>query len=231
MSIKTILISPVDGKIYDYFKDSFCVLKSDYDKELVSYERYHADMQALNIKGKLFVNSNCKAVVNTLDKLNIAYTLCEDIGNKYPDNVALNAALVGNRLLCKEKALHPRVKEYCNINNIKVLNVNQGYTKCSTLILNENAIITDDESIEKVSLINNINVLKISKGDIFLDSETVGFIGGASAVIDDIVYFFGDITSHRDGVKIIEFLSLYNLNYKCVIPGRLLDIGGIVHIR
>ncbi len=230
MCKKTILISPVDGRIYYYFKDSFNAIKSDCLKELVSYERYHADMQLLNLNGNLFVNSNCKAVINALDKLNIAYTLCEDIGNKYPDNVALNAALVGDVLICKEKALHPCVREYCIKNNIKVLNVNQGYTKCSTLIINENTIITDDESIEKVSLINNINVLKISKGDILLDSETVGFIGGASTVIDETVYFFGDITSHRDGIKIIEFLALHNLNYKCVIPGRLVDIGGIVHI-
>lgn len=231
MSKKTVLISPVDGRIYNYFKDKFDVIASCCLDDLTHYERYHADMQMLNLNGNLFVNGNCKGVIKTLDKLKVSYIKCDGIGSRYPDNVALNAALVGGVLLCKEKALHSNVKEYCVKNSIKVLNVNQGYTKCSTLILNRNTIITDDESVEKVSLINNINVLKISKGDIVLDNQTEGFIGGASAVIDNTVYFFGDITLHHDGIKIVEFLGVNNLDYECVIPGRLVDIGGIVHIR
>lgn len=230
MSDKTILISPVDGRIFNYFKDKLNVIESDCVEDLIPYERFHADMQVLNLNGKLFVNSNCKGIMRILDKLSIPYTQCEEIGSKYPDNVALNAALVGDKLLCKEKALHPLVKKYCIDNNIHVLNVNQGYTKCSTLVLNENAIITDDESIEKVSLINNINVLKIRKGDIFLDDKTVGFIGGASGVIDNTVYFFGDLNSHQDKDKIIEFISVNKMNYKCVKSDRLIDIGGIVII-
>lgn len=230
MTKRIVLISPVDGRVYDFFKNNFHVIKSDCLSDFISYERYHADMQVLNLKGNLFVNSNCRQISETLDKMNLTYTKCDGIGCRYPDNVALNAVLAGNNLLCKEKALHPKVKEFCIRNNIKILNVNQGYTKCSTLVLNENTIITDDESIARVSLINNINVLKIRKGNIYLDDKTVGFIGGASAVINDTVYFFGDITSHCDFDRISEFLLLNKMGYKCVFPDRLVDIGGIVNI-
>ena len=60
MSDKTILISPVDGRIFNYFKDRLNVIESDCVEDLIPYEQFHADMQVLNLNGKLFVNSNCK---------------------------------------------------------------------------------------------------------------------------------------------------------------------------
>lgn len=228
MNRKTILISPADSNIYNFFERQFNVISSDNLKKFISYERFHADMQALNINGKLFINSSCKELIDKLNLLNFDFSLCNNIGNSYPENVVLNAALVGNKLLCNAKALHQKVREYCENNNIEIINVKQGYAKCSTLILNNNTIITDDESIAKISLINNINVLKIEKGDIYLDADTVGFLGGASAKIGDTVYFFGDINTHRNADSIKRFITDAGLKIKCVSKSKLIDIGGAV---
>lgn len=230
MNKKTILMSPADSKIFNYFEKRFNTIPTDCLLELIPYERYHADMQSIKIKDKLFINKNCKSIISSLDKRNISYTLCDNIGCRYPDNVALNAVLIGNKLMCKESALHPLVKEYCHSASIEIINVKQGYAKCSTLVVNENSIITDDESIYKVALQNDINALLIEKGDIILDDDNYGFIGGASAVIGDSVYFFGDINTHKNANKIKTFIKNRNLNIVSTTHDKLTDIGGIVTI-
>ncbi len=230
MNRKTILMSPADSKLYEYFERRFNVISSDGLKNFISYEQHHADMQALNINGTIFVNSACSNLINTLSSLNINFVLCENIGSKYPQNIALNAALVGNKLLCRAKHLHEKVRNHCDIRGVEIIDVKQGYTKCSTLVLNNNTIITDDESIAKVSLINNINVLKIEKGDIHLDGSNIGFIGGATTKIGDTVYFFGDTKTHRNADEINKFIAATSLKIECVTQNKLSDIGGIVLI-
>ena len=228
MERKTLLVSPADSNIYKFFERQFNVISSDCLEDFISFERYHADMQALKINDKLFVNANCKALIKSLGKHNISFINCKGIGTKYPENVALNAAFIGNKLLCKESALHPIVKDYCKNESIEIINVNQGYAKCSTLTVDENSIITDDESIAKASVKMGIDVLKIEKGDIYLDSNNYGFIGGAGAVIGDKAYFFGDINCHRNADEIKTFIKKRKINIICTGTYKLTDIGGVI---
>lgn len=223
-----LLMSPADSKICEFFERQFNLITTDCLKNFISYEKYHADMQALRIKDKLFINEECKELISKLKSLNVSFITCEKIGERYPYNIALNAALIGNRLLCLEKALHPKVKEYCHKSGIEIINVNQGYAKCSTLLLDENSIITDDESIHKASVNAGIDTLLIEKGDIYLDDENYGFIGGASTMIGETVYFFGDINKHRNADKIIKFINEKNKTYECINSGSLIDIGSII---
>lgn len=228
MNRKTILMSPADSKLYEYFKKHYNVICSEYLEDFISYERYHADMQAVNINGKIFVNAQCSNLITNLKTAKINYSECIGIGNKYPQNVALNVAFTGKYLICNRKALHPEIREFCEKSDIDIINTNQGYAKCSTLILNEDTIITDDVSIAKAADKNKLNVLKIDKDNIFLDKENCGFIGGAGAVIGKTVYFFGDIYSHKSAKEIIEFIRSYGLDCISVDSDRLRDIGGIV---
>lgn len=225
-----LIISPEKPVITAFFKDKFDVIETKPTKSSIPYERYHADMQVLKINNTVFIDANCRHLAKNLENREDELILCENIGCKYPENVALNAALVGNNLLCKESALHPKVKEYCKRNKINIINVNQGYTKCSSLIIDENSLITDDESIFKTSLINNISVLKIEKGDILIDKTTDGFIGGATLRYKNKVYVFGDIRNHRNAHEIKEFLRIRGLEIISTNQDAIIDIGGAVII-
>ena len=228
MKTKSILMSPADSKIYEFFERQFNVIPTDCLEDFISYEQYHADMQALKIKETLFINSNCKNLISSLNQANISFISRENIGCRYPLNVALNALPVGDKLFCLEKALHPLVKEYCLKNGIEIINVKQGYTKCSTLKIDEYSIITDDENIYRTALKAGLDTLLIEKGDIYLDENNYGFIGGASATIGDSIYFFGDINKHRNADKIKEFIEKKNKTIECVNCDFLMDIGGII---
>lgn len=65
-------------------------------------------------------------------------------------------------------------------NDIEIVNINQGYARCSTLILNNRTAVTADISVKNALEKDGAKVLLISSGDIKLEGYDYGFIGGAS---------------------------------------------------
>ena len=178
-------------------------------------EQYHADMQILCIKNKVITLDDC----------------IKKPGKNYPENILLNCLYHNNKLYGKLSATDSSVREYCRENNIETVNVNQGYTRCSTLVVNEKAVITADKSIEKGMKNNGAEVLLISAGNIVLEGFDYGFIGGASFSDNNTIYFFGDITKHPDYNKIKEFTSKHNSIIEILCKTQpLTDIGGAVLI-
>ncbi len=178
-------------------------------------ERLHADMQLLRINDRLFTIENCE----------------KSLGERYPENVRLNCLLLGDCLYGKLSAVDDSVIDYCIENGIEPVNVNQGYTRCSTLVVNENAVITSDKSIEKALKNNGADVLLITPGNIILEGFDYGFIGGASFTYGGTVYFFGNIKEHPDYEMIKAFCEKYNSNIEILCEEMpLTDIGGAVLI-
>ena len=176
-------------------------------------EQYHADMQILCIKNKVITLDDC----------------IKKPGKNYPENILLNCLYHNNKLYGKLSATDSSVREYCRENNIETVNVNQGYTRCSILVVNNKAVITADKSIEKAMKNNGVEVLLISAGKIVLEGFDYGFIGGASFSDNNTIYFFGDITKHPDFVKISAFTEKYNSKIEILCKKQpLTDIGGAV---
>lgn len=146
----------------------------------------------------------------------------------YPNDISLNAFHMGNILYGKLDCI---AKEISDLFPNKVY-LKQGYSKCSSCILNSKALITADKSIRNAAEKNGIDVLAIQNGDIALNGYNYGFIGGASAMLSkNELLFFGDITKHRDHGKIIEFLKKYNINPVFAKSHSLYDYGGIIIIE
>lgn len=228
----TVLMSPADSKLVDGIRSlGVNVLYSDYVAELRENERYHADMQLLIIKDTAFIPKNCGEIKDKIIPFVDDVIVCAPLKEKYPENVSLNAALVGNKLFCKASVLAPEVKLFCDKNHIRIINVNQGYAKCSTLVLNEDSIITADSTIYDAAVNNGINALEIRAGHIVLDGADYGFIGGCSGRVGEKVLFFGNIHLHPDAEQIIDFINEQNLDYICLSDEMIKDIGGIVSLN
>ncbi len=179
-------------------------------------EQRHADMQLLNLDGTLFHLSDCR----------------DKIGIKYPENVRLNCLYLGGRLYAKHSATDSAVLDYCRRNDIPTVNVNQGYTRCSTLIVADCAAITADKSVEKALKDNGAEVLLISPGHILLEGFDYGFIGGAGFSDNGTVYFFGNIKKHPDYEKIKVFCEKHHAHIKILCAELpLTDLGGVVIIN
>ena len=77
-----------------------------------------------------------------------------------------------------------------------------------------------------------IDVLLIPPGDICLPGYDTGFIGGCCGLIDkNILAFTGSLSEYSHGHKIIKFLEDHNVQYDCLLPGKMLDIGGVIPLK
>lgn len=192
-------------------------------------ENRHADMQCLIIDNKAFVIDICTDIINSLSNEYDIITISENLEAKYPHNIALNALVINNYLIGKCEYISKEVLYYCQLKDYKLINVNQGYTRCSCAIVDNKSIITEDESIYKALSGTNIDVLKIDKGFVKLDGAEYGFIGGASGKIScDTLFFCGDITKHPNYKDILSFCNTRNVKIEYIKDKELIDIGGIL---
>ncbi len=229
---QAVLMSPTEPEITKSLSTlGITVLPSQCIPELRQNEQYHADMQVCIIKDTAFIPENCLETAKEIEQYGYNIVLCRALSGKYPNNIALNVALVGNKLFCKESATATEIKSYCKEIGIDIISVNQGYTKCSTLVLGSNAIITADKTIYKAAQSIGVDVLKITPGSIRLQDADYGFIGGCSGVIGDMVYFFGDIKKHPESDKILAFIKSHGMKYTCLSVDIMNDIGGFIALE
>lgn len=206
-------------------------IKAETVKTFHLPEQKHADMQVLPINNDIFILQECEVLKEKLK--NKSLHLCnKNVGKSYPENIILNFLYLNNKLYGKMSAIDDSLLSYCTLNNIERINVNQGYTRCSVLVINDNAVITSDISLKKAFEANGVDVLLISSGSIVLDGFDYGFIGGASGCLDNnTIIFFGNIKNHPDYNSIKNFCIKYKKNMEILCEHLpLTDIGGMVKI-
>lgn len=189
----------------------------------------HADILTYHIGNGDFIADN--TAVNALKDCKIAETV--NVSSPYPNDCLLNAADIGDFLICNSKITHKTILKVAEKRNKRIIHVNQGYAKCSVCIAERNTFITDDESIyRECSKINGISVLLVRKGSVALKGQNYGFLGGASGLINKNTLFFnGELSLHQDFVAIKEFLSYHNVKYTDIKNKPLTDIGSIIPIK
>lgn len=154
--------------------------------------------------------------------------ISESMGNKYPHDVLLNIAIVGNHAFCNKKHASSEILEYLEENGYSIHHVAQGYAHCSTCIVGDNAIITADEGIFALASSLGIDALQISAGHISLPPYDYGFIGGASGTTENAVYFCGSLKYHPEGEAISSFIKSHGKRVVELCDSPLSDVGGIV---
>lgn len=189
----------------------------------------HADILTYHLGNGDFIADN--TAVNALKDCNICETV--NVFSPYPNDCLLNAADIGDFLICSSKITHKTILKAAEKRNKRIIHVNQGYAKCSVCIVKRDTFITDDESIyRECSKENGISVFFVSKGSVSLKGQNYGFIGGASGLISENTLFFnGDLSLHKDFVAIEQFLSYHNVKYTDIKNKPLTDIGSIIPIK
>lgn len=142
----------------------------------------------------------------------------ETYGERYPNDVLLNFIDTENAVVGYKKAVTKTV-------NKPVINVKQGYARCSTLICRDFAVSADKGILSALESLG-YDTLQISPGNIVLPGYGYGFIGGASFADGDTVYFFGSLSHHPDGDKISAFIEKRNVKTVEFTGGPLTDYGG-----
>ena len=148
----------------------------------------------------------------------------------YPSDIPYNAAVIGKRAFLNTRFSDARVMEYLKKAGISISHVNQGYAKCSTLIVNNDALITSDHGIFNAARAQNMDVLLIPpQKKIVIDGFDHGFIGGASGLISKTeIVFAGGFDKLDDAETIERFLGKYGIKPVSLGMGDVLDIGSLI---
>ena len=193
---------------------------------------YHPDMFCFKLDENkwIFYDEIYKINKNIIDKLNLEIiTTKNPTSYEYPNDIGLNAAMFGDYLICNIKYTDGKILNNAKIKNKKIIDVKQGYAKCSVCIVDENSIITSDESVYIKAKENNINVLLIENGHIDLDGYNYGFIGGCSGLTEkNKLVFTGDIALHPGYTNIKNFCESRGVEIISLSDKKLYDYGSLL---
>ncbi len=186
----------------------FCVL----DKTVFCYKDYMLENNLCDIVRDegydvVFVSKECTA--------------------EYPNDISLNVLVMGKDLICNGKHTAPEILEYAERNGYTVCNVKQGYSACSTLVIDENTAITSDKGVASAIETLGKRAACVENTDIILPGYNCGFVGGASGKVGRSVCFFGDIDTLQNGKLIHNLLIEKNTPIITISSGRVYDFGGI----
>lgn len=190
---------------------------------------FHADILCHHLGDEnILIYPYSYGLKESLLRLNMNVSLAQaPLSPQYPNDIRLNAARVGNRLICNKKYTDSTILSSVTYENI--IDVPQGYAKCSVLAVDENSIITADRLIAQAFNKHGGTALLINEGSVRLDGYAYGFIGGAAAKLSsNTIYFTGKLAKHRDKDKIKDFLKERKID---IIEGSydsLVDIGSML---
>lgn len=191
----------------------------------------HPDMSICKIDDLMFVDDEVNNLFTFFERKSIKREYPKNEFLKYPHDIAFNCAVLGKNLICNKKYTSCEIIAFAESNGYNIIDVKQGYAKCSTCIVAENAIITEDSGIAKQCSLNGIEVLCINKGYVKLEGYNYGFIGGCSGLIDaSTLAFNGRIDLHPDFIKIKEFCKKFGVETVSLNNEPLCDAGSIIVI-
>lgn len=209
------------------------IIKTVHVKSLYEAVGGHPDMQLHYADNNTVI---CAKEVYSYykEKLPKEYNLIcgsQPLKDKYPYDILYNAAVIGDFVICNEKHTSKEILEVYRHIGKKILNVKQGYAKCSIAVISDNAAVTADEGIYKVLMKNNINTLKIKPGSVGLKTLPYGFIGGCSGLLrKGLLAVNGNIDRHPEGRLIRDFCRNNGTEILCLNEEELYDIGSIIII-
>lgn len=150
------------------------------------------------------------------------------IGQKYPHSALYNAVVTNNYFIHNMKITDANLKQAAG--DRKLIDVKQGYSRCSLLPLKNDCFITSDEGINKKLLSEGLEVLLVKPNSILLPGEEYGLFGGTSGISGNRIFIIGNLKHFPDGSKVKSCLE--NLNYEIIelYNGPLYDGGSILII-
>lgn len=147
---------------------------------------------------------------------------------KYPSDIHLNAFAFKNIFIHNLKYTDQVILDYYKKAGYDLVNIKQGYAKCSCLVTHD-FVMTSDGGIYE-TLKDLIPIYKIDHGGIKLQNFNYGFIGGATGVLGKKIFFTGDFSHHSSYEEILKIISNYDYEIEILSDETIEDFGSIYFI-
>ncbi|KRQ87336.1 hypothetical protein ABG79_00674 [Caloramator mitchellensis] len=232
-------LAAVDGRINSEIEKQFNKLNIRLIKteKIDTYDAisYHPDIMLHHIgEDKIVVPPNIpNKLYYELEKEGFKLIIGKKaVGYQYPDDVAYNVARIGKWAVCNKRFTDEILLDELVKSEIDIIDVKQGYSKCSIAIIAQNSVITSDKGIAKKMVQNLLDVLLIQAGFIELKGLNHGFIGGACGFVSqDKLAFYGNLRFHPDESNIRRFMSKYGIYCLELSETNLIDYGTIIPLK
>ncbi len=191
----------------------------------------HPDVFLFHMDNELIIAPNTPSEFKKkLGRHGITYTEGSNlVGNKYPYTASYNAVISNNYLIHNLNYTDPLIKKYCAKKNH--IHVKQAYTRCNLLALNNDKFITSDKGIYTTLQANHIDVIYISPVGIELPGFDNGFFGGACGIINNIVFFMGELNYLSGGNDVHDFITHNSHSIVELYDGHPYDGGSIFFLQ
>lgn len=229
----------VDSKItskceFSLLKEGFTLLKLPADRRLGDAVSSHPDTVMFHLDGEIITTADyCEDapyifsdIREFCPSVRVSFT-ADERSAVYPRDCVMNALVIDEKIFCKSDSVSKAIIELADRLGLEIHHTNQGYPACSVLAFGNNAI-TADRGLGATMERAGISVTYITEGGISLPPHKYGFIGGASGVVGNKIYFFGDIMTHKDAEIICH--AIYDAGFVPVSLSDepLRDLGGII---
>lgn len=164
----------------------------------------------------------------------IKHSVSFRFGNKklsacYPDTAVYNALATGNTLIHNLKITDNILLEMFDPS--QRIHVEQGYTRCNLIALDEQNYITSDKGIEKKLLSAGKEVFFVNPHQIRLPHQKHGFFPGACGITSNIFYVCGDTNFLDEANALQAFIKNCGLILVHLCDGPPTDVGSIFFIE
>ena len=199
----------------------------------------HPDMICYPAGNHLFVHADYQTEPGVLSLLE---TLKEDYGMQVHTTVQplrmpkseptlFNLLPVGKYRIGKLKSVSKQVLWYEKQKQSVLLDVPQGYARCSALPIGGNSVLTSDRQIAQCCEKVGLSCLLIRPGFISIPKFEYGFIGGCGQFREGVLYLCGSLSSHPDAPVIRSFLEESHVSVCELWDGPLEDVGSFFFLE
>jgi len=190
----------------------------------------HPDLFFCVGNNKLVVAPNTPdKYTEVLNQYNVDYIFGKScVGKHYPDSARYNAIVTGQYIIHNIKITDPVVLS--TFQDLELINIPQGYSRCSLIPLKNNRFITSDKGISRILTNKGFDVLYVNPEGILLPGFNMGFIGGTAGIIDNTIFFIGSLSYYKEGEKVKKFLQKDNYKIIELYNGPLFDGGSLLFV-
>ena len=226
----------IDNRMRDVEKKrlrdlEFELIEIPSNKNLYQEISSHVDIHVCKIGNEIILENSLYNYLNNECYIRGNSSIYE----RYPEDIKYNVCIVGNKAIHNFKYTDKKILEMLEEKEYECIKVNQGYTKCSIAVIDDNSIIISDKGLYESLKNTNLDILFLDyELDIKLLTENgfsskKGFIGGAISRIDDFVFVSGDLNKIDKENKIRNFIEERQLKIIDFKELDIIDYGGIVY--
>ncbi len=204
----------------------------EFQTEGIVYEAIsgHPDIFFSQIENQLVLAPNLPDVYfQKLKEHKISYVLGEEaVGTKYPASSKYNIVADNDYLIHNFRNTDSKIIQLAE--DMDLIQVDQGYTRCNLIPLGNKHYITSDKGVARTLKRFDLEVLYVDPEGIQLPGYKNGFIGGCAGILEKKIFFIGSLNHLKDSNEIKAFLKSQNFEIIELYDGPLFDGGSLIFI-